>query len=179
MFSMIDERGTVNPRTTEYECFSLVRSVLTASLSYVVSGSTFKIVRTLPCASIRRGRTGSASQQLYGWKEWLKTWAQARARVTIIVMQWYNSYNNAINEMTTNKISLMVSVKPYTGPSRGGGGGVRGVRTNHPAARGGPLFWWCLFHGTERNAVLFHGTDKCDNGTINLILEYLTRNRSI
>ena len=40
---------------------------------------------------------------------------------------------------------------------------------------------WCLFHGTERygtewNAGLFHGTDKCDHGTINLILEYLTRN---
>ena len=39
----------------------------------------------------------------------------------------------------------------------------------------------CLFHGTERhgterNAGLFHGTDKCDRGTINLILEYLTRN---
>ena len=27
-------------------------------------------------------------------------------------------------------------------------------------------------HGTERNAGLFHGTDKCDRGTINLILEY-------
>ena len=37
----------------------------------------------------------------------------------------------------------------------------------------------CLFHGTERNAVLFHGTDKCDHGTIILILEYLTRNGSI
>ena len=42
--------------------------------------------------------------------------------------------------------------------------------------------WWCLFHGTERNgternAGLFHRTDKCDHGTINLILEYLTRNR--
>ena len=41
--------------------------------------------------------------------------------------------------------------------------------------------WWCLFHGTERNgtkrnAGLLHGTDKCDDGTINLILEYLTRN---
>ena len=34
-------------------------------------------------------------------------------------------------------------------------------------------------NGTERNARLFHGTDKCDNGTINLILEYLTRNGSI
>ena len=39
----------------------------------------------------------------------------------------------------------------------------------------------CLFHGTERygterNAGLFHGTDKCDRGTINFILEYLTRN---
>ena len=39
----------------------------------------------------------------------------------------------------------------------------------------------CLFHGTERhgterNAGLFHGKDKCDRGTINLILEYLTRN---
>ena len=34
-------------------------------------------------------------------------------------------------------------------------------------------------NGTERNAGLFHGTDKCDNGTINLILEYLTRNGSI
>ena len=40
-------------------------------------------------------------------------------------------------------------------------------------------FWWCLFHGTERNAGLFYGTDKCDNGTINLILEYLTQNGSI
>ena len=34
--------------------------------------------------------------------------------------------------------------------------------------------WRCLFHGTERygterNAGLFHGTDKCDHGTINLI----------
>ena len=28
----------------------------------------------------------------------------------------------------------------------------------------------------ERNAGLFHGTDKCDHGTINLILEYLTWN---
>ena len=42
----------------------------------------------------------------------------------------------------------------------------------------------CLFHGTERhgterNAGLFHGTDKCDRGTINLILEYLTRNSLI
>ena len=25
--------------------------------------------------------------------------------------------------------------------------------------------------GTERNAGLFHGTDKCDRGTINLILD--------
>ena len=25
-------------------------------------------------------------------------------------------------------------------------------------------------YGTERNAGLFHGTDKCDHGTINLIL---------
>ena len=38
-----------------------------------------------------------------------------------------------------------------------------------------------LFHGTERNgternAGLFHGTDKCDRGTIILILEYLTAN---
>ena len=44
--------------------------------------------------------------------------------------------------------------------------------------------WRCLFHGTERhgterNAGLFHGTDKCDRGTINLILEYLTRNSLI
>ena len=50
------------------------------------------------------------------------------------------------------------------------------------------LMRWCIFHGTERygterNAGLFHGTDKCDHGTdkcdhgtINLILEYLTRN---
>ena len=28
-------------------------------------------------------------------------------------------------------------------------------------------------NGTERNAGLFHGTDECDRGTINLILEYL------
>ena len=51
----------------------------------------------------------------------------------------------------------------------------------HPAGKGGGLLWPCLFHGTERhgterNAGLFHGTDKCDRGTINLILEYLTRN---
>ena len=31
-------------------------------------------------------------------------------------------------------------------------------------------------NGTERNAELFHGTDKCDHKTIILILEYLTRN---
>ena len=48
--------------------------------------------------------------------------------------------------------------------------------TSHYARDG-----WCLFHGTERygterNAGLFHGTEKCDHGTINLILEYLTRN---
>ena len=56
--------------------------------------------------------------------------------------------------------------------------GVRGVRTNHIHAQGGLLFWWCLFHrternGTKRNIALFHGMDKCDNGTINLILERL------
>ena len=41
--------------------------------------------------------------------------------------------------------------------------------------RSGPKNGRCLFHGTERygterNAGLFHGTDKCDHGTINLIL---------
>ena len=35
---------------------------------------------------------------------------------------------------------------------------------------------WGPFDGMER---LFHGMDKCDHGTINLILEYLTRNGSI
>ena len=33
--------------------------------------------------------------------------------------------------------------------------------------------------GTERNAGLFHRTDKCEHRTINLILEYLTQNGSI
>ena len=28
---------------------------------------------------------------------------------------------------------------------------------------------WGLFHGTERNAGLFHGMNKCDDRTINLI----------
>ena len=51
------------------------------------------------------------------------------------------------------------------------------VKHMHDSVPSGP----CLFHGTERhgterNAGLFHGTDKCDRGTINLILEYLTRN---
>ena len=34
-------------------------------------------------------------------------------------------------------------------------------------------------NGTERNAGLFHGTGKCDLGTINLILEYLTWNKEL
>ena len=55
---------------------------------------------------------------------------------------------------------------PIVGGCGGGGGGG--------ASR---FIWWCLFHGTERygterNAGLFHGTDKCDHGTINLILEF-------
>ena len=74
---------------------------------------------------------------------------------------------------TSNQCFLVLCHSTSTSPSRAG---VRGVRTNHPVARGGLLFWWCLFHGTERNgaernAGLFHGTDNCDNGTINLILE--------
>ena len=56
-------------------------------------------------------------------------------------------------------MALSVLVGDRSGPFRGG------VRTNHSVARGSPLFWWCLFHGTERNgtnlnAGLFHGTDK-------------------
>ena len=31
----------------------------------------------------------------------------------------------------------------------------------------------------ERNAGLFHQTNKCDHGTINLILKYLTRNEEL
>ena len=57
----------------------------------------------------------------------------------------------------TNAYSVSSMERPY----RPYQWGVRGIRTNHPAARGGPLFWWCLFHGTERYAGLFHGMDKC------------------